>query len=182
MEFRLCRIFNRKPFIIMFAVFAFATIFLYLCLIFGSHHETNGLSIISNASIFSLIVFFHELLLLPSKFKIQDESIMLIEYHYKDREPGFSFVTTHPNRGFERRVNVIISRIEKVEYKSNFIEKIFNIGRIKIQGNVRLERKGKPFDKFKVPRTHYIKGIKKFSNVKTQIMQLLPNAEHCEYR
>jgi hypothetical protein len=181
MEFRLCRIFNRKPFIIMFAAFAFVTIFLYLYLIVGSHHEPNGLSIISNASIFSLIVFFYELFTQPSKVKIQDESIMLIEYHYKDLEPGFSFVITHPHR-IERRVNVIISRIEKVEYKSNFIEKIFNIGRIKIHGNVRLERKGKPFDKFKVSRTHYIKGIKKFSNVKTQIMQLLPNAEHCEYR
>ena len=181
MEFRLCRIFNRKPFIIMFAGFAFVTIFLYLYLIVGSHHEPNGLSIISNASIFSLIVFFYELFTQPSKVKIQDESIMLIEYHYKDREPGFSFVITRPRR-IKRRVNVIISRIEKVEYKSNFIEKIFNIGRIEIHGNVRLERKGKPFDKFKVPRTHYIKGIKKFSNVKTQIMQLLPNAEHCEYR
>lgn len=173
MSFKLCRFLN-KSFLIRMLVFFLLSI--AVLLIFESTDEPTIPAIFFS----TLIIFFIASFFEPSKFRIENEAIKLVEYHYEDKENGFSFIITKPHR-ISKRVTVTISRIEKIEYISNLLERAFNLGHIKIQGSVYMEKKnGEPLNKFDVPQTHYIWGIKHFKTTKTKIKQLLPKAEHCE--
>ncbi|MBR2296851.1 MAG: PH domain-containing protein [Clostridia bacterium] len=180
MKFSLCRFskfLDKKTWL---RILVQTLVFVALCGVFTalseSTDEASFFEIIYIPLICHIISSFFE----PSEFEIEDKEIKLVEYHCEDYKQGVTFLITKPHR-FAKRAIVKISRIEKIEYASNFFERLFNLGHIKIQGSVRMEKKNQePFYKFDVPQTHCIRGIKHFKTVKLKIEQLFPNAEHCE--
>ena len=173
MKFKLSRMFNTK---VTLKYFAVCVLFV---LVMTSFEEHFGFTV-SVAVFLTIYCVVACLFYCPSNFEINGSEITMRDAR-KRIHPKFTFVVIRGRKPFIR-TRVTISKSTKIEYKSEWIERLFGVGRMTAYGRIEITRlNGEYFeDDGELVKSYTIYGIKRFRKSKEQIMQALPNAEHCE--
>lgn len=160
-EFRLNRffnIFNPKVYItliILDAVLLISGIYQYLT------KDFSLISYIESAALGNVVVIVIHSLLCPKKVLISKDTIEFDDYQYI--EPHNGVIRT---RGLGwLKISYCVSQIKDIALHQNFIEKLFNVGRISFSGKARFTAK-RDLEKVREKDRFVIYGIRRFSEFK----------------
>jgi len=155
--------------------------YILIAVLYGAYAYVNALAGYS-VFYFLLVVIFviHTAVRLshrPADFTVEDRKIIFVDYLEKH------VVKRHSKQGkplFNKKAVIIRVRdIQKIKYSSNLIERIFNLGHIRLDGKVFLRNTDDTAcHDAHAPDVIEIAGIKNFRTVCRELETVFPSAEH----
>ena len=113
-----------------------------------------------------LMIYLLSLLDFPGSFSIEKGTI---QYTDRVRIPIFE----HGKGRINVRVKYTVRRVRDVEFRQNFVERLFNVGHMRFRGSTSFDAKEKWEDRIPGRKKHVLYGIPHFHEFQEQIKELI---------
>ena len=144
------------------------SIFLALCLLWRGN---NSIAVRTSLDFTLLALFIGALFTFPGSFSIENGTIRYTD-HVRVRTFWIS------TGGVSVRVDYTVRRVRDVEFRQNFVERLFNVGHMRFCGSTSFDTKEKWEDRIPNRKKHVLYGIPHFDEFQEQLKELLKeNAE-----
>ena len=131
----------------------------------------NSIAVRTGLDFTLLALFIGTLFTFPESFSIENGTI-----RYTDFVKARTFWISRG--GVSVRVDYTVRRVRDVEFRQNFVERLFNVGHMRFRGSTSFDAKEKWEDRIPGRKKHVLYGIPHFDEFQEQLKELLKeNAE-----